>query len=313
MNQSVSDQLLRIFLAVGATLVLAPSSLSSVLCGKRDGVFSAKLFAGAQLFTNSPTVYESISASSGGSVSHTERESSLDSSHGSLVGAELLYAFPRSRFSAGISYSYSSFDTASYERRSGSYRSSAESGSYDDSTSSLLAEDGSSVRLSVYYDMSRQDWRVRPYAIAAFGASGIRKKSSLQNLEYSGKGSGRERYNNSVSGVGTLSGSTSWVFSPELGLGLDVPLSKKLSFGSEVRFVPQNSEAPLPLQVLGYVKYRFVPASSGKGSVVCDVIEVKGESAEAVKGLLREATVDEIQELADYLKTKRLMNDRISP
>ncbi|QNI79382.1 hypothetical protein SynRS9909_01395 [Synechococcus sp. RS9909] len=40
---------------------------------------------------------------------------------------------------------------------------------------------------------------------------------------------------------------------------------------------------------------------------------MKGESAEAVKVLLREATVDEIQELADYLKTKRLMNDQISP
>ncbi|WP_162858333.1 MULTISPECIES: hypothetical protein [unclassified Synechococcus] len=161
--------------------------------------------------------------------------------------------------------------------------------------------------------MSRQDWRARPYLIAAFGASDIRKNSSLQSLEYSGKGSGRERYNDSVSGVGTLSGSTSWVFSPELGLGLDVPLSKKLSFGSEVRFAPQNSETPFPFQVLGYFKYSFVRASSGKSSVVCDVIEVKGESAEAVKVLLREATVDEIQELADYLKTKRLMNDQISP
>ena len=302
---------------VSGPLFLASSAVASVLCEQQKGSFSAKLFAGSQIFTNSPSPYSSTGRSySDGSSSYNANQFTLDSSNGVLAGAEFIYAFPRSRLSAGLAYSYSSFDATTSGLNSGTISSpdgSSASGSGSFSSFQSVAE--SSIRLSGYYDISKKDWKLKPYAIAAFSATNVRRSaSSTTGSSFtSGILSDGSTYSSSSSSVNTTGASTFWAFNPELGIGLGVPISDSLSIGSELRFIPRDMDTTLPLQVLGYMKYNFMNASNSKNTFACEVVEVKGKSAGAVRELLGEATTDEIQELADYLKTKRQLNNQAAP
>lgn len=304
-------------LAVFVQSIFASSAVASVLCEQQKGAFSTKLFAGSQIFTNSPSPYSSTGRSfSDGRTSYNTNQFTLDSSNGALAGAELIYEFPRSRLSAGLAYSYSAFDTTTSGLNSGTTASpDGSSASGSGSFSSLQSVTESSIRLSGYYDISKKDWKLKPYAIAAFSATNVRRSASstsASSLTY-GTSSDGSSYSGSSSSVDTTGSSTSWAFNPELGMGLGVPISDAISVGSELRFIPRDLDTTLPLQVLGYLKYNFVNASNGRSVAACEVIEVKGKSVGAIKELLGGATADEIQELADYLKTKRQLNKQIAP
>jgi len=304
-------------LAVFVQSFFASSAVASVLCEQQTGAFSSKLFGGSQIFANSPSPYSSTGRSfSDGGTSYNANQSTLDSSNGVLAGAELIYEFPRSRLSAGLAYTYSAFDARTSGLGSWTYASpDGSSGSGSSSFSSLQSVAESSIRLSGYYDISRKDWKLKPYAIAAFSATNVRRgasSTSASSLAY-GTSPDDYSYSGSSSSVETTGSSTGWAFNPEFGMGLGVPISDAISVGSELRFIPRDLDTTLPLQVLGYLKYNFVNASNGKDVADCEVIEVKGRSIGAIKELLGGVTSDAIQELADYLKTKRQLNKQIAP
>lgn len=332
------------FRSLGLRLLLIPltqlgsSAFASVLCEKEQGVFSAKLYAGSQIFTQSPSPSSSygtattVSSRTSQNVyrdkSYIDTTTTTNSTNGPLAGGELVYKLPRSRFSLGVGYTYSSFDSASTQKYSTTTNATATldpsvttvySTNYQ-STSTLQSTqtfDQSTIRLSGYYDLSKKEWPIKPYAIAAFVATNTRSNGYSENLtDYSynirysdgsaASGSGTANPNeNYTRTVGT---SSAWSYNPEIGIGLDIPVAKSLSLGSELRYIPTNTASTMPILALGYLKYNFSSPSSPSNAIGCEALEVNGKSAAAVKALLQEATLNDLNELTQYLKKKKEMN-----
>jgi len=321
---------------------LGSLGIASVLCEKEQGVFSAKLYAGSQIFTQSPapsTSYGSTTTFSSRNSqnvyrdkTYTDTTTTTNSTNGPLAGGELVYKLPRSSFSLGVGYTYSTFDSANVSKFSSTSNTTAtldpsittvygvnyQSTSTFQSTQTI---DQSTIRLSGYYDLSKKEWPIKPYAIAAFVATNTRSNAYTSNVtDYSYN----IKYNDGsrASGAGTagpnenyettFGTSSQWSYNPEIGIGLDVPLAKSLSLGSELRFIPMNTNSTMPIIALGYLKYNFSSGGNTSGVTKCEALEVKGKSAEAVKALLQEATPDDLNELTQYLKKKRELNAPIN-
>jgi hypothetical protein len=326
------------FLVIATASANAPV-FASLLCEKPSGTFSAKLFAGSQIFTQSP----SPSITSASSIQQRSTNSSTvyrsttydytqttnSNSTGPLAGAELIYSFPRSRISLGTGYSYSSFDSNSSQTNTNKFDNGVSTcdpavtcitsnGQVSTNFSSVQTIDQTNIRLSGYYDLSKKGWSIKPYAIAAFVATSTRYNAFTRSLtggsanvqysdntSFSGSTTGTDQY------VTTIGATSAWSFSPEIGVGFDVPVSKQVSLGSELRYIPTNIDSTMPINVLGYLKYNFVSSSTAKQAAPCETLEIKGSSAGAVKDLLKEASPSEINELADYIKAKRQLNQKI--
>jgi len=307
-------------------LAFAPPSFASLLCDKQKGNVSAKLFAGSQIFTNNPILdysyggnYTSTSTSSSTVTRdryYTQSQQSADSSNGPLAGAELLYNFPVSRFSVGLGYSYSSFDTnETYQSASRSSDAGTSAGSstyttnYQSQTTgeALRTIDQTSIRLSGYYDLSKKSWAVKPYAIAAFVATNSRSNAYSDIYRTSSTSLSSDGTSSSGRSAQTLTNGTSssWVYDPEIGVGFDIPLSRQVSIGSEVRYIPRNTDTEMPLLALGFLKYNFVASREHEVQQECESIQIKGKSASAVKALLEQSSPEEVNEFVDFLKTKR--------
>lgn len=321
---------------------LGSSALASVLCEKEQGVFSAKLYAGSQIFTQSPSPSSSYGSSSTISSltsqnvyrdkSYTDTTATISSTNGPLAGGELVYKLPRSRFSLGVGYTYSSFDSTITSKYSATTNTTATLDpsittvygvNYQSTTThqSTQTFDESTIRLSGYYDLSKKEWPIKPYAIAAFVATNTRSNGYSMNLtNYSYNTKNSEGSAASRSGTAspndnytTTNGTSSaWSYNPEIGIGLDVPLAKSLSLGSELRYIPRNTDSTMPILALGYLKYNFSSPSSPSSAIGCEALEVNVKSAAAVKALLQEATLNDLNELTQYLKKKKEMNAPIN-
>jgi hypothetical protein len=328
----------RIFVGIATASSCTPA-VASLLCEKPGGTFSAKLFAGSQIFTQSPSPssssgsYSQVKSRTSSSVyrdtSYSEYQTTTNNSTGPLAGGELIYSFPGSRVSLGTGYSYSTYDSSSNQNNTYKFSDAGSTcdpgvtcifsnGQVSSSYSSVQTVDQTNIRLSGYYDLSKSGWRIKPYAIAAFVATNTRYNAYTSTLS---GGSANIQYSDNTSFSGSTTGNdrntsttgttSSWSFSPEIGVGFDVPVSKQVSLGSELRYIPTNIDSTMPINVLGYLKYNFVSSSTAKQTAPCETLEIKGSSAGAVKDLLKEASPSEIKELADYIKAKRQLNQKI--
>lgn len=331
----------KLFLASCSYLGLLNAN-ASVLCGiDSKGIWSAKISAGGQIFTSNPSgssTSENSGSSTGtnglnsftGSFNDSNSSSSKTIFNDGFIGlGEIIYKPAKSRFSYGAGYSYSRYTTSSTASGS-SISSSSTVNSFPgqpDNASSATSQYSSfastpkttqteqTIRLSGYWDISDPKWKAKPYLLAAIAAVNTKTQGASTAITSSQTGTstsgGTTEPTTSQMTYTSSQGSTSgWGFNPEIGLGIDVPLNRNISLGSEFRYVLTGTNTNRPIIALGYVKYNFGTGNEKDQPTTesCAAISVKSTSAPALQKLLSEATPSEITELTDYLKQKRKLN-----
>lgn len=331
----------KLFLASCSYLGLLNAN-ASVLCGiDSKGIWSAKISAGGQIFTSNPSG-SSTSENSGSSTGTNGLNSNVGTFTGSssssysnifndgFIGlGEIIYKPAKSRLSYGAGYSYSRYTTSSTSSGSSigssstvnsfpgqpdnAYSATDQSTSFTSTPKTTQTEQ--TIRLSGYWDISDPKWKAKPYLLAAIAAVNTKTQGASTAITSSQTGTftsgGTTDPTTSQSTSSSSQGSTNgWSFNPEIGLGIDVPLNKSISLGSEFRYVLTGTNTNRPIIALGYVKYNFGTGNEkGQSSTdSCEAISVKSTSAPALQKLLSEATPSEITELTDYLKQKRKLS-----
>jgi hypothetical protein len=320
-----------------APMVLVEAN-ASVLCGKdAKDIWSAKISAGGQVFTSNPSTSSSSSGSQAGSSSsglNSYTTTAIDSSFSSssnifndgFIGlGEIIYKPANSRLSYGAGYSYGRYTTSSSTSSFSSFSSStiqsfqlqqfAYSQAGQSSSSGLTPKTDvvqQAIRLSGYWDISDAKWKIKPYLLAAIAAVNTKTQGTTTTFTSSSTGStssgGIAEPSSAQTTASISQGATnSWGFNPELGIGVDIPLNKSISLGSELRYVLTGTNTSRPIVALGYIKYTFNnDDTKGLSSAAsCETISVKSNSAPALQRLLGEASESELEELKDYLIQKR--------
>lgn len=318
---------------------------ASVLC-KIDskGVWSSKISAGGQIFTSNPltsSIGEDIgqSTSTSGLNSYVSsytasRTSSISNifNDGFIGLGEIIYKPAKSLLSYGVGYSYSQYTTSSTSSSSITGSSSTVQSfpgqpdnaySATDQYSSLgstpkTTQTQQTIRLSGYWDISNPKWKAKPYLLAAIAAVNTKTQGASTTITSSQTGTSTLGGTTDPTASQTTASSSQdstngWRFNPEIGLGIDVPLNRNISLGSEFRYVLTGTHTNRPIIALGYVKYNFGTGNEKDqpSTDSCEAISVKSTSAPALQKLLSEATPSEITELTDYLSQKRKLNAEI--